>query len=252
MRHAICSAAASALFTGALYAGSTFGLFGCQGHIQPPSDVPAGMHVEGVPDKNAKPAAPATSAAPAVPAPSPSAPAAPATTSPTSRAPAEAPAPAVKHEEKAEAPRRIELKAFSKDEVRGLREGRALDFAVVAEKNHYPAPYYALRLVSQMALFEDQIAPLKAIYAALNGRTRSLGAQLLDQEARIERYFEDQENDPEKLERLVRESARLRGEIRLLHLQADIETRKIVKPGQLVNYEAERGRDPAEDGKECK
>jgi hypothetical protein len=138
---------------------------------------------------------------------------------------------------------------MTKDEIRAWREGRAMTLARVAEKNHYPAPYFALKMVSELALFEDQIAPMRAIYDTLRRRAMQLGRQLLDEETKLELYFEDQEKDPPKLEAIVRESARLRGEIRLLHLQADIETRKILSQDQLVKYEALRGNDPAEDGK---
>jgi hypothetical protein len=209
-------------------------LTACQGSIQPPTDVPQGATVKGVA------APPATS-----------------TTGATASKPAAAPpearpavAPPVNAAAK-EPPRRtdVDLKGLTKEEIRGWREGRAMTQARVAEKNHYPAPYFALKMVSELALFEDQIAPMRAIHDTLHRRTMQLGRQLLDEETKLELYFEDQEKDPPKLAAIVRESARLRGEIRLMHLEADIETRKILSQDQLVKYEALRGFDPAEDGK---
>jgi hypothetical protein len=213
-------------------------LTACQGSIQPPTDVPQGATVNGV----AAPPATSTTAATAASKPS--------TTSVAAASTAERPVVTPNAAAK-EPPRRtdVELKAMTKDEIRAWREGRAMTQARVAEKNHYPAPYFALMMVWELALFEDQIAPMRAIHDTLRRRTMQLGRQLLEEETKLELYFEDQEKDPPKLEAIVRESARLRGEIRLMHLQADVETRKILNQDQLVKYEALRGFDPAEDGK---
>jgi hypothetical protein len=212
-------------------------LTACQGSIQPPTDVPQGATAKGV---AGAPATPTRGATPPM-----------SSTSTTSSTSSTSSTPPPASTAAKEPPRRtdVEIRTMTKDEVRGWREGRAMTLARAAEKNHYPAPYFALKMISELALFEDQIAPMRAIFDALHRRAMQLGRQLLEEETKLELYFEDQEKDPPKLEAIVRESARLRGEIRLLHLQADIETRKILSQDQLVKYEALRGVDPAEDGK---
>jgi hypothetical protein len=219
-------------------------LTACQGSIQPPTDVPQGATVKGV----AAPPVTSTTGAKAGASAAPAPPVSVAAKEPPVSAAAKEPPVSVTAKEP---PRRtdVEIKSMTKDEIRGWREGRAMTLARVAEKNHYPAPYFALKLTSELALFEDQIAPMRAIHDALRRRAMQLGRQLLEEETKLQLYFEDQEKDPPKLEAIVRESARLRGEIRLMHLQADIETRKILNQDQLVKYEALRGSDPAEDGK---
>lgn len=145
--------------------------------------------------------------------------------------------------------RERELVAMPNARVRGLREGRAMDAAVVAERNHYPAPYYVLKMISQLAMFDDQIVPTRELYKKSRDRAKTLGEALVKNEKKLQAFFEDvhTKDDFDELERLVRESARLKGEIRLEHLKARIAMRHILTRSQLARYEALKGYDAAED-----
>lgn len=145
------------------------------------------------------------------------------------------------------------LRGVSADEIRGFTEGRALRLARAAEKNHNPAPYYILKYRSELGLFDEQLTPARAILEQERAQASKLGKELLADEAKLEVLLANLSggNHDEQIAALTREIARLEGEIRLVHLQADVAAKKLLNSTQQVQYDALRSYDPAEDGRDA-
>ena len=143
------------------------------------------------------------------------------------------------------------IHALSADEIRGLTEGRALRFGQAAEKNQNPAPYFLLKYRTELALFDEQMTPARAIMERERAQAAKLGKELVDDEAKLESMLATPGSREDDVAALTREIARLEGEIRLVHLQADVATKKLINPDQVVQYNAIRGYDPEEDGRDA-
>jgi hypothetical protein len=72
-------------------------------------------------------------------------------------------------------------------------------------------------------------------------RAVPLGAQLVEQERRIEAFFASGRTDAGALAGLLAEAARLQAELRLCHLEAHLAMRRLLLPEQIARYDALRG-----------
>ena len=68
-----------------------------------------------------------------------------------------------------------------------------------------------------------------------------LGRLFVEKEAALNRLFGDVRAGSANLQRLVGETARLQGELRLSHLRAHLEMRSILTPQQIARYNELRG-----------
>jgi hypothetical protein len=145
-----------------------------------------------------------------------------------------------------------DIHALSADEIRGLTEGRAMRFGRAAEKNHNPAPYFLLKYKSELALFDEQLIPAKAILDRERAQASKLGKELIADQAKLEGRLNDPNGSrDDEVAALVREIARIQGEIRLVHLQADVAAKKLLNSDQQVQYDSIRSYDPEEDGRDA-
>jgi len=137
------------------------------------------------------------------------------------------------------------IKALSEEEVQGLREGKGLGFALSAELNGHPGPRHVLGLAAELALDATQQAAMQRLFDAMNAEARRLGAALLQAEEALERFFAGGAatagDAPQALRGHVLEAARLRGELRLVHLTAHLGTLGILTPHQVMRYNELRG-----------
>ena len=143
------------------------------------------------------------------------------------------------------------LHGVSADEIRGYTEGRSLRFGRAAEKNHNPSPYYILKYKSELALFDEQLTPARAILDRERAQASKLGKELLGDESKLEALLSTPGSREDQIAELTREIARLEGEIRLVHLEADVAAKKLLNSSQQVQYDAVRSYDPEEDGRDA-
>jgi hypothetical protein len=140
------------------------------------------------------------------------------------------------------------LSQLSDAQAQAYLAGHEYGLAKSAAVHHFPSPVVVLALTSQLVLFQDQSDPVKAIVERTRVKTVELGKQLVDQETKIDHALEAEEPDQAALEVMVRESARLQGELRLAHLQAHLDTKKLLRPDQLTRFGAMSGHVIEEDG----
>lgn len=137
------------------------------------------------------------------------------------------------------------IKAMSEDEVQGYLDGRGVGLALPAELNHYPGPRHALDLADSLKLTATQRKQFRDIYDPMHARALVLGRQLVDIETAIDSAFATRQMTAPKLGKLLRESARVTGELRLTHLEAHLRVFPLLTPAQVKEYDRLRGYDGA-------
>src|SRR5690606_32238709 len=92
-----------------------------------------------------------------------------------------------------------------------------------------------------LQLSETQPRATQQIYDRMHAEAVRLGQQVVAQERELDRLFADYDTAGPKLQAVVREIARLQGELRLVHLQAHVDMTPLLSPEQIAAYDALRG-----------
>jgi len=132
-----------------------------------------------------------------------------------------------------------EIKSLSVPEIQGYLEGRGMGLAKVAELNGYPGPAHVLELATQLQLTPQQRAKAEHLKRSMKTAVR-YGHWLVEAERRLNALFAKGEADDEKITHLVRQIGALEAEIRLVHLRAHIDMRRLLTADQIKKYEQER------------
>ncbi len=138
---------------------------------------------------------------------------------------------------------RREIATLSAKDVDDLLAGRGWGFALAAELNGYPGPAHVLELAEELELTEAQRDAVEAIFAAMNGEARSLGAALVEAEAALSDAFDAGRIDETSLQALVVRAAEIEAELRAVHLAAHLETKPLMSRHQIMLYNGARGYD---------
>ena len=133
------------------------------------------------------------------------------------------------------------VKTLPPEEQAALAEGGGAGMAKAAELNGYPGPKHVLELAEQLALTPEQRRRTEALFQAMQAEAVALGARVLEKEAALDQAFAERRAEPASVEALVREIARLRGELRLVHLRTHFEMAGLLDPGQTQSYMRLRG-----------
>ncbi len=133
------------------------------------------------------------------------------------------------------------MKALSTNQVHAYLEGRGLQLALVAELNHYPGPLHALELAAPLQLTAVQEEQTEKMRAAILGEAKKMGRLIVEKEKELDGLFASGTIDDDGLRTLVREIARLQGELRVAHLQRHLEMKRILTPEQVIRYDELRG-----------
>jgi Spy/CpxP family protein refolding chaperone len=136
---------------------------------------------------------------------------------------------------------RRDMKALSDEEIRALLDGQGLGLAKAAELNHHPGPRHVLDMASQLGLSETQRAEAQQIYDRMHQEAVRLGKLLVAKESELDRLFANNDIDVPALQRIVRAIAQLQGELRITHLQAHIDMKRILSSQQIAQYDVLRG-----------
>jgi Spy/CpxP family protein refolding chaperone len=133
------------------------------------------------------------------------------------------------------------IKALSNERVTELLEGEGAGYALAGELNHYPGPRHVLDLAEDLGLTEEQEETVQRIFTEMQDEVRPLGRELVDLEERLDRAFREEAIDEDALAQLTEESAAVEGSLREAHLGAHLETRDILSPEQVEEYDRLRG-----------
>ena len=133
-----------------------------------------------------------------------------------------------------------EIKSLSATEIQEYLEGSGMGLAKAAELNGYPGPAHVLELASQLRLTPQQRAKAEHLKRSMKAAAR-YGHSLVESERRLNALFAKGEADDEKITPLVRRIGALEAEIRLVHLRAHIEMRRVLTAEQIKKYYQEHG-----------
>lgn len=133
------------------------------------------------------------------------------------------------------------IPALSEKEVRDLRAGNGMGYALVAELNEYPGPLHVVELSDELELSAEQLETTHGIRRAMLSEARPLGRQLVHLEAELGRAFRSRTIDVERLESLTQRIGRTEARLRAVHLAAHVELRPILTEDQVALYDRLRG-----------
>ena len=133
------------------------------------------------------------------------------------------------------------IKALSEDDIASLRNGDGMGFAKAAELNSYPGPRHVLALARELRLTDTQAGQVTAIRDRMSASARPLGAELIDRERLLDQLFARGEITSERLTAETAGISDIQGRLRTVHLAAHLETRAILTPEQVAQYDKLRG-----------
>jgi Spy/CpxP family protein refolding chaperone len=133
------------------------------------------------------------------------------------------------------------IKSLTADEIQAYEEGTGHGLAKAAEQNHYPGPRHLLDLAKELQLSADQIQQIEKIKGSMSSAAIPTGKQLIENERKLNRLFAEKKIDKAQLDAVVAESATLEGKLRLIHLSAHLEVRKLLTSEQIDKYDELRG-----------
>jgi hypothetical protein len=137
----------------------------------------------------------------------------------------------------------LPAKSLSPEEVHGLQEGEGMGLARVAEVNGYPGPAHVHEAAQagKIHLYAEQRDAIQRVHAATTAEAKTLGRQILAQEASLEGEFRMGHIVEADLARHVEEIGRNLVELRLIHLRAHVLTAGLLRPEQIEEYYQFRG-----------
>ena len=139
-----------------------------------------------------------------------------------------------------------DIKALSDEEIRGLLNGQGMALAKAGELNHYPGPMHVLEFADQIKLTAAQRQRTEEIRKVMLDGAIPLGKRIVEKERELDRLFATGAIDNAKLDAALADIGRLQGELRVVHLRAHLEQKRILTPEQVTKYDELRGYAKAE------
>jgi hypothetical protein len=133
------------------------------------------------------------------------------------------------------------IKALAAEDIEALRTGQGMGFAKAAELNGYPGPAHVLALAEQLQLTAEQLAKTRDIEASMRAKAKTIGAELIDAEARLDGLFVSKQIDDRSLQASLQHIADLQSELRQAHLEAHLQQTALLSAAQSARYVELRG-----------
>jgi hypothetical protein len=133
------------------------------------------------------------------------------------------------------------IKSLADEDSQALLDGQGMGLAKAAELNHYPGPRHVLDLAAQLQLSAAQRAETQQSYDRMHQEAVRLGTLIVDKERELDQLFATQAVHSDTLRSLSQQIAQLQGNLRLVHLQAHVEMKRVLSGEQIDQYDALRG-----------
>ena len=133
------------------------------------------------------------------------------------------------------------ISTLSEADVKQLLAGQGWGLAKPAEFNGYPGPAHVLELADKLALTAEQKTKVEKVFKRMQMRARSIGSRYVSAEQAIDAVFKSGKVDSGSLQTRLRDTERLRSELRRAHLQAHLETTPLLTDEQRKKYADLRG-----------
>lgn len=126
----------------------------------------------------------------------------------------------------------------------GLLKGEGIGMAVLAEANGFPGPKHVLELKEQLGMSADQTMKARTLFERVKASGVAKGEEIVKAEEALFRAFKDGSIADETLEQKILEIAKLRGELRFVHLRAHLLMALVLTSGQVKRYNELRNHAP--------
>jgi Spy/CpxP family protein refolding chaperone len=123
----------------------------------------------------------------------------------------------------------------------GLLKGLGMGLADIAEVNNYPGPKHTLDLKNELGLTRDQLKKTEALDKVVTSAALAKGEEIVLAEEELTKLFEVGTISEKVLRSKLEEIAKLRADLRFIHLQAHVRMRQILTPDQVKRYAELRG-----------
>lgn len=133
------------------------------------------------------------------------------------------------------------IKSLSQSDINQLRKGAGWGLAKAAELNGVPGPLHILEMAEKIDLNTEQKSKIEAIYQSMKAKAIRLGNELIDKETQLNERFANRTINQALLEQLVGEIAKIRAELRVVHLSTHLQTPSILTEKQITLYNELRG-----------
>ena len=130
---------------------------------------------------------------------------------------------------------------LSAAEAAGLLAGAGLGLAKPAELHGYPGPLHVLELADALGLSAAQRVGAEAFRADMLAQAIPLGEQIVQAERHLDAAFAGGAVSRAEVERMTAHAARLRGELRAVHLTTHLVMRELMTAEQIARYAELRG-----------
>ena len=133
------------------------------------------------------------------------------------------------------------IKALSAMETAAYLRGEGAGMAMAAELNGYPGPLHLLELADDLPLSDFQRGETARLFSQMGQEARLLGERIVAKEAELDSLFSEKRADDSSLREIVADIARLKGELRAVHLKYHLKTAPLLTAAQIARYEELRG-----------
>ncbi len=133
------------------------------------------------------------------------------------------------------------IKALSAEQVADLRNGRGMGLALAAELNGYPGPLHVIELASDLALTDQQLARVRALFDAMKAETVPIGERLIAEEAELDRLFATKTVTRASLDAATQSIGATQAPLRAAHLKYHLATVEVLTAVQVARYAELRG-----------
>lgn len=133
------------------------------------------------------------------------------------------------------------IKSLSADEVVAYTAGKGMGFAKAAELNGYPGPAHVLELADQLELSPVQRQQTQALFDSMSSAAIALGEQLIAAEQALDELFSTRTIDTRSLSVATTNIARIRGDLRRVHLATHLQQLPLLTNQQVARYNKLRG-----------
>ena len=124
-----------------------------------------------------------------------------------------------------------------------LLKGLGMGLATIADQNNYPGPKHVISLKSELGLTRDQLKKTEALDKVVSSSAIAKGEEIVLAEEELVKMFEAGTVTEKVLRAKVEQIAKLRGDLRFIHLQAHLRMKQILTPDQIKQYNELRGRE---------
>jgi hypothetical protein len=138
-----------------------------------------------------------------------------------------------------------EIKALSAQQMDDLQAGRGMGLSLPAELNGVPGPLHVLELREQLKLSDTQAAATAQVRDEMRAAAQPLGVAIIAAERELERGFQDGTATEQTVAHLTRRLGELNAQLRAAHLNAHLQTGKLLTQEQRLAYNQARGYTPA-------